>query len=58
MVFMRLPEEKKDGFKAFMAEQNILISPPKAAFRLVLHKDISSDAIQLFAEKIRAYMAL
>jgi len=57
MVFMRLPEDRQAGLKPFLAGRNIIISPPKKAFRLVLHKDIDRAGVAGLAAGVSAYMS-
>lgn len=56
MIYMHLPAHKRDGLKPFLAEQGIIISPSKQAFRLVLHKDISDLAADKLAEGVASYL--
>ena len=56
MVYMKLPDDRTEGLKTYLAEQGLLISPAKQAFRLVVHKDISEQAVDLLADAIFSYM--
>ena len=56
MVYMNLPEHKNAGLKPYLEKKNILISPAKQAFRLVIHKDIPEQAIEQFADAVASYM--
>ena len=56
MVYMHLPDHKRDGLKPYLAKQGITISPAKQAFRLVLHKDIPDQAADLLVEAVASYL--
>lgn len=56
MVYMHLPDHKRDGLKPYLAEQGIVISPAKQAFRLVLHKDIPDQATDQLADAVASYL--
>ena len=56
MVYMKLPDDRTAGLKAYLAEEGILISPAKQAFRLVIHKDITEQAVEQLADAVASYM--
>ena len=56
MVYMQLPENKRDGLKPYLEAKGIIISPAKQAFRLVLHKDISDQATDQLADAVDSYL--
>ncbi len=57
MIYMFLPEEKQGELPAFLRARNIIISPAKKGFRLVLHKDIPATQTDRLAMGVAAYMA-
>jgi len=56
MIYIHLPAPLQDGLKPFLAAQGITISPAKRAFRLVLHKDISDQAVDRLTEAVASYL--
>ena len=56
MVYMHLPDHKRDGLKPYLAARGIIISPAKQAFRLVLHKDIPDQATDQLADAVASYL--
>lgn len=56
MVYMSLPDDRTRGLKAFLAEEGLVISPAKQAFRLVVHKDIPEQAVDQLADAVARYM--
>ena len=57
MIYMYLPEDKQPGLPAYLRAKNIIISPAKKGFRLVLHKDIPAQEASRLATDIAAFMA-
>ncbi len=57
MVYMYLPSDKRHDLPAYLRAQNIIISPAKKGFRLVIHKDIPASEIDRLALGVQAYMA-
>jgi len=57
MIYMFLPEGKQGELPAFLRARNIIISPAKKGFRLVLHKDIPATQTDRLAMGVAAYMA-
>lgn len=57
MVYMKLPDDRIAGLKPYLAEEGLVISPAKQAFRLVVHKDIPEQAVKQLADAVAAYMA-
>ena len=57
MVYMYLPFDRCADLPAHLREKDIIISPAKKGFRLVLHKDIPASGIERLALGVQAYMA-
>ena len=57
MIYMYLPEDKQPGLPAYLRAKNIIISPAKKGFRLVLHKDIPAQEASRLATDVAAFMA-
>jgi len=57
MIYMFLPEEKQGQLPAFLRARDIIISPAKKGFRLVLHKDIPATQTDRLAKGVAAFMA-
>ena len=57
MVYMYLPSDKCVDLPAYLRAQDIIISPAKKGFRLVLHKDIPASEMDRLALGVQAYMA-
>ena len=57
MIYMYLPADKVADLPAYLRVKNIIISPAKKGFRLVLHKDIPASEIDRLALGVHAYMA-
>ena len=57
MVYMYLPSDKCADLPASLRAQDIIISPAKKGFRLVLHKDIPASEMDRLALGVQAYMA-
>ncbi len=56
MVFVRLPDAQIEPFKAWMKQQNILISTG-AVTRLVTHLDIDRHALETLVAQWKAFLA-
>jgi hypothetical protein len=54
---MYLPFCRCADLPAYLREKDIIISPAKKGFRLVLHKDIPASGIERLALGVQAYMA-
>lgn len=57
MIYIYLPEDKQPALPAYLRAKNIIISPAKKGFRLVLHKDIPAPEASRLATDIAAFMA-
>ena len=57
MIYMYLPEDKQPALPAYLKTKNIIISPAKKGFRLVLHKDIPATEASRLATDVAAFMA-
>ena len=57
MVYMYLPSDKCADLPVYLRAQDIIISPAKKGFRLVLHKDIPASEMDRLALGVQAYMA-
>jgi threonine aldolase len=57
MIYMFLPEGKQGELPAFLRARDIIISPAKKGFRLVLHKDIPATQTDRLAKGVAAFMA-
>ena len=57
MIYMFLPAGKQSKLPAFLHARDIIISPAKKGFRLVLHKDIPATQTDRLAKGVAAFMA-
>jgi threonine aldolase len=56
MVYMYLPSDKCADLPAYLRAQDIIISPAKKGFRIVLHKDIPASEMDRLALGVQTYM--
>ena len=60
MVFLQLPKSLSLGLRAFLADKDIIISPPSKSseptFRLVIHKDITDASIDGLVKGVTDYL--
>ena len=54
-VYMKLPDDRTAGLKAYLAEEGIQ-SAPLNKLRLVIHKDITEQAVEQLADAVASYM--
>ena len=57
MIYMFLPDDKQGELPGFLRARDIIISPAKKGFRLVLHKDIPAAQTDRLAKGVAAFMA-